>query len=354
MNIGCFMDNYSNFLNCRIKSVYELFLFSGVNISPYLLSLLSQNSNAYFSVVKYKGIEIPVFSSLHPCAEKNILNKLNISYTAKSIDKIEEISDLIEEDKAVLISYDADALSRRVNKHNFGITSTTVLWQYEKPFFISTRKEEMDFLKYQEDILELSMDIETQPVAAKKEIIFLSNYHPDSTILSEEVLATAIISNLKETKERAISRESCILNSYNCIEGTDAFLKMRDALKILNQIIVLQSSKEVSRRMFILSVTIIMKIMEKNGFGFDSFYNCFWFGYQKFSQMINHKIENIENDLALVIIKKWKELYQLLLEVRNYASDNKSIDHFFKLLLNLFIDIENTEQRLFSNISIVK
>ncbi len=108
--------------------------------------------------------------------------------------------------------------------------------------------------------------------------------------------------------------------AYKCTEGTSAFAEMRAYLKKLNQMIVSQSSTEISRRVFILLATIILKVMEKNGFGFDSFENCFWNGYKKFMVIVGRKIESNINELALSIVRKWGDMSKLLSQIKKYSN----------------------------------
>lgn len=328
----------------------ELLLFQGSVVDPYLLSLLSQNSNSYFSMISYKGIDIPVFSSLHPCAEKNIVAKLRIPYISKSIDSIAEVRQLIDSGSAVLISYDADCLSRGVKTHNFGLISTTVLWDYSESKFTSTRQDDVGFVRYDEHDIFSSMCVDTQPVAPNREVIYLTDAFIEDNICTDS-LVEAIKNNLLESKENITFRNSKTLAEYNCIEGANAFSKMRACLKELNHTIVSQSSMDVVRRVFVLSMTIMLKVMEKNGFGFASFENCFWFGYRKFMQLIGKSTDSELCAFAEDITNRWNGISELLSSIKAYSRDVDKINEFFELLELSFSDIERIECLFFSHLS---
>ena len=350
MNKEYFTSHYSAFLNCRVKSVYELLLFSDILADPRLLSLLSQNSNAYCSTINFKGIEIPVFSSLHPCAEKNILDRLNIPYMNRIINSIDDVKDLVRDDIPVLISYDADSLSRGVKSHNFGLISATVLWKYDKPFFTSTRKTENGFEEYKEDAVALAMTVETQPVAANREIIYLSSDIPFSKELSMDLLLEKISENLLSARENARQKASLKIPKFQCVEGASAFEDMRASIRKLNQTINLQHSEDIAHRMFILANTIILKIIEKNGFGFDSFQHCFWDGYEEYLRLTGQTLPNDLGELAQKIGGRWKEMNELLVHLKSYSANAETINEFFEHFDQMFADIENMEHTLFSEI----
>ncbi len=58
--------------------------------------------------------------------------------------------------------------------------------------------------KYKEDAIVLSMDVDTQPVAANREIIFLELEQSFFDALGMDSLIAAITKNLVETKQNAI------------------------------------------------------------------------------------------------------------------------------------------------------
>ena len=353
MNKGYFLDNYTNYLNCRIKAVYELLLFSGVKVSPHLLSLLFQDSNAYFTVINYKGIEIPVFSSLHPRGERNIIRNLQLQHEVRRFEDAKEISELVKEGIPVLVSYDADALSRRARNRNFGIISATVLWDYHDGYFISTRKENSAFATYQEDMLSLAMKVETQPIAANGEGIYIL---PGQTVGEKceiDALIRAINENLCAIREGAMVDTSRNLPECNCVEGALAFTQMRQHLQKLSRTIITQPASEVARRMFILSTTIILKVLEKNGYGFQSFRHCFWLGYQEFLDFTGRKADELDKELETYISKKWIYLMELLLSNREYSVDYNAIEYFFDTFNKGLSDIEKAEKQFFSNVKVM-
>ncbi len=340
-------------MNCRIKSVYELLLFSGVKVSPHLLSLLFQESYAYFSVINYKGIEIPVFSSLHPRGEKNIIKNLQLQHEVKCFDDTKELSKLVKGGIPVLISYDADVLSRSVRNRNFGIISATVLWDYHDGCFVSTRKENSAFASYQEEMLSLAMKVETQPIAANGEGIFILPGQTFGENFENDKLIRSINDNLRSIKEKAIANISRHSTERNWVEGSLAFTQMKQHLQKLSRTITAQPSSEVARRMFILSTTIIMKILEKNGYGFDTFRNCFWMGYQKFLDITGRKVDKLDKELESYISKKWHQLNELLLSNRKYSVDYNTIELFFDIFIERLSEIEQAEEFFFRNLKLM-